>query len=112
MVDENLANIAAQDPRLAAAVNGSSTLNPNFSIGTGTADEANALGQAWVGDGAKLVSNQEACPGCLVSADGTMVYRPPQPKSSTFATTGVQANFVRQTPSGTIISNGHLNVTP
>ncbi|NML32388.1 hypothetical protein HHL14_16285 [Paraburkholderia sp. G-4-1-8] len=112
LANENLANIAAQDSRLATAVNGSGTSNPNFSIGSGTVAEANALGQAWVGDGATLVSNQAACPGCLVSADGTMIYRPPQPKSSPFATTGVQANFVRQTPSGTIISNGHLNVTP
>jgi filamentous hemagglutinin len=112
LTNQNLANIAAQDSRLAAAVNGSGTSNPNFSIGTGTVAEANALGQVWVGDGATLVSNQVACPGCLVSADGTMIYRPPQPKSSPFATTGVQANFVQQTPNGTVISNGHLNVTP
>ncbi|WP_052115913.1 hypothetical protein [Paraburkholderia xenovorans] len=110
--NENLANIAALDPRLAAAVSGSGTTNLNFSIGTGTVAEANALGQSWVGEGATLVSNQAACPGCLISADGTMIYRPPQPKSSQYATTGIQANFVRQTPSGTIISNGHLNVTP
>lgn len=112
LANQNLSNIAAQDPILAAAVNGSGTSNPNFSIGTGTVAEANVLGQTWVGEGATLVSNQVACPGCLVSADGTMIYRPPQPKSSQFASTGVQANFVRQTPSGTIISNGHLNVTP
>ncbi|WP_245982888.1 beta strand repeat-containing protein [Trinickia fusca] len=112
LANENLANIAAQDSRLAAAVTGSGTSNPNFSIGTGTVAEANALGQVWVGDGATLVSNQVACPGCLVSADGTMIYRPPQPKASPFATTGVQANFVRQTPGGAIISNGHLNVIP
>ncbi|WP_174977331.1 hemagglutinin repeat-containing protein [Pandoraea communis] len=112
LVNENLVNIAARDPRLGVAVNGSGTSNPNFSVGSGSVADANALGQVWVGDGAKLVSNQAACPGCLVSADGTMIYRPPQPKTSPFATTGVQANFVRQTPSGTIISNGHLNVIP
>ncbi|AVF39859.1 hypothetical protein AL486_09170 [Pandoraea apista] len=112
LVNENLVNIAARDPRLRVAVNGSGTSNPNFSVGSGSVADANALGQVWVGDGAKLVSNQAACPGCLVSADGTMIYRPPQPKTSPFATTGVQANFVRQTPSGTIISNGHLNVIP
>ena len=112
LANENLANIAARDPRLAAAVNGSGTSSPNFSIGSGTGAEANSLGQTWVGDGATLVSNQGACPGCLVSADGTRIYRPPQPKSSPYATTGVQANFVRQSPSGTIISNGHLNITP
>mgnify|MGYP003575676720 CR=1 FL=1 len=32
-------------------------------------------------------------------------------KASLFATTGVQANFVRQPKTGTVISNGHLNVT-
>jgi hypothetical protein len=112
LASENIANIAVQDSRLAAAVNGSGKSNPNFSIGTGTATEANQLGQIWVGDGARLVSNQNACPGCLISADGTRIFRPPQPKSSPFARTGVQANFVQQTPTGTVISNGHLNVTP
>jgi hypothetical protein len=112
LVNENLANIAAQDSRLAAAVKGSGTSNPNFSIGIGTTAEANTLGQAWVGDGATLVSNQVACPGCLISADRTMIYRPPQPKSSPFSTTGVQANFVKQTPDGVVLSNGHLNITP
>jgi filamentous hemagglutinin len=112
LASENLANIAAQDPRLAAAVKGSSTASPNFSIGTGTVAEADQLGQTWVGDGARLVGNQTACPGCLISADGTRIYRPPQPKTSSFATTGVQANFVQQTSTGTVISNGHLNVTP
>jgi hypothetical protein len=111
LASENLANIAAQDPRLAAAVKGSSAASPNFSIGTGTVAEANQLGQTWVGDGARLVGNQTACPGCLISADGTRIYRPPQPKTSSFATTGIQANFVQQTSTGTVISNGHLNVT-
>lgn len=100
---ENLTNIAAQDYRLAAAVNGSFKSNPNFSIGEGSVVEANRLGRAWVGDGARLVKKQSDCPGCLISADGTRIYRPPQPKSSSFATTGVQANFVRQTPNGTLI---------
>jgi filamentous hemagglutinin len=108
---ENLANIAAQDYRLAAAVQGSGTKNPNFSIGMGTADEANRLGQIWVGDGARLIADQSKCPGCLISADGARIYRPPEAKISSYATTGVQANFVQRAPNGEVISNGHLNVT-
>lgn len=106
---ENLANIAASDPRLSNAVNAS---RRDFSIGTGTVSESDKLGRVWVGDGARPVSNQSSCPGCLISADGTRIYRPPQPKSSSFALTGVQANFVQQTVDGKLISNGHLNVTP
>jgi len=40
LANQNLANIAAQDSRLAAAVNGSGTSNPNFSVGSGTIAEA------------------------------------------------------------------------
>ena len=65
LIQENLSNIAAQDLRLAAAVNGSGTKNPNFSIGQGTSSEANQLGKTWVGDGAR-------------------VYRPPTHKDSSF----------------------------
>jgi RHS repeat-associated protein len=101
---ENLTNIANQDARLALAVSGKG----NFSIGTGTAAESNALGKIWVGDGAKPMSGVS---GGLVSADGRMTYRPPAAKSSSFATTGVQANF-QQFSNGQMISNGHLNITP
>lgn len=96
------------------AAKGSGTSNPNFPIGTGTAAEANRLGQAWVGDGARLTNNQKECPGCLVSADGTRIYRPPSVKPNTpaeFNPTGVQANF-EQLSNGKRISNGHLVVTP
>lgn len=105
---ENLANIASQDPRLATAVYGGGSGNMNFSIGTGTAAEADALGQVWVGDGAQPMGG---VPDGLVSADGTMTYRPPQPKNSPFAFTGVQANF-QQLSNGQVISNGHLNIVP
>ncbi|MGU8115044.1 VENN motif pre-toxin domain-containing protein, partial [Serratia marcescens] len=108
---QNLNNIAKLDPRLSEAVKGSGTKNPNFSVGMGTAAEADRLGKIWVGDGGKLVDNQKKCPGCWVSADGSLVYRPPSPKKSPFATTGVQANFQILDKSGAVISNGHLNVT-
>ena len=48
---ENLANIAAQDTRLAAEVQG------DAGIGAGTAMEADQLGRIWVGDGARFVEN-------------------------------------------------------
>ena len=85
---QNLLNIASQDTRLAAVVNGSGTKNPNFSIGEGTAAEADELGMTWVGDGATKSSD-----GGFISADGTRGYRPPTAKESSLATTGVQANF-------------------
>ena len=115
---ENLANIAAQDTRLAKAVIGDGG-RLNFSVGTGTAAEANQLGKTWVGDGAQLVADQVGCPGCWKSADGLRIYRPPTPKNapSSFNPTGVQANFVTlavnpATGSSTIVGNGHLVVLP
>ncbi|WP_344761416.1 hypothetical protein [Actimicrobium antarcticum] len=112
LAKENLANIAVQDPRLAAALSGK---GKNFTIGTGTTAEANQLGQVWVGDGARLIRGQKDCPGCLISADGLRVYRPPSFKPNTpveFNPTGLQANFVQQTQTGQVISNGHLVVKP
>lgn len=51
----------------------------------------------------------------LISADGTRVYRPPTPKDSPFATTGVQANFETYninpvTGQRVKVSNGHMDV--
>jgi hypothetical protein len=92
-------------------LNGRGKKNPNFSIGKGTFSESNQLGKMWVGDGAKKTSDGLA----LVSADGTRVYRPPTRKNSSFATTGVQANFETYninpvTGQRLKVSNGHLNV--
>jgi len=112
LANENLANIAAQDPRLAAAVNGSGTSNLNFSIGSGTATDANQLGKIWVGDGATMMSDGSG----LMSADGTRAYRFPTQKNSPYATTGTQANFEMYNVNAVTgqrvkVSNGHLNVT-
>ncbi len=104
---ENLANIAAQDSRLARAVSGEA------GIGSGTAAESDQLGRIWVGDSARLATDQVNCPGCLWSADGTRFYRPPSVKPNTspkYNPTGVQANF-EQWVNGKKISNGHLVVT-
>ncbi|WP_313108728.1 hemolysin [Atlantibacter sp.] len=118
LVQQNLDNIAKQDARLAAAVKGSGTTNPNSSVGMGTAAEADRLGKIWVGDGAKLVTNQKDCPGCWVSADGARLYRPPTVKPNTpaqFNPTGVQANFQilevnSNTGKSVTISNGHMSI--
>ena len=114
LYEENLQKIAAYDARLAIAVNGGGG-SKNFSIGTGSTVDADYLGKVWVGDGAKLVSNQIACPGCLKSADGLRIYRPPSNKPNTpveFNPTGMQANFVKPSLDGKIISNRHLVVIP
>ena len=95
---------------MAAAVKGSGTTNPNFSIGRGTTAEADRLGKIWVGDGTRPISG---VPGGLISADGTRVYRPPTAKPNTpiqLNPTGVQANF-QELSSGKVVSNGHLSVT-
>ncbi|WP_238812629.1 hypothetical protein, partial [Paraburkholderia sp. SG-MS1] len=112
LADENLANIAASDSRLATALDGSGKSNPNFSIGSGTAAEADQLGKLWVGDGAKMTSDGSG----WISADGTRVYRMPNEKDSPYATTGTQANFETYTINAITgqrakIGNGHLNVT-
>jgi hypothetical protein len=110
LTNQNLANIAALDTRLETAVYGDGSGSLNFSIGTGSATEADSLGQAWVGDGARPMNG---VPGGLVSADGTRVYRPPTAKPNTptqYAPTGVQANF-QLLENGVVVSNGHLNVS-
>lgn len=79
----------------------------NFGLGKATAEQADNLGKAWVGDGYRIASDGKS----LVSADGLRVYRPPSPKSSPYATTGTQANFERKIEvGGRPISNGHLNI--
>lgn len=97
----------------ASAVAGSikDAKNPNFSIGQGTLSEANQLGKTWVGEGATKTSDGFG----LISEDGTRVYWPPTLKDSSFATTGVQANFEMYkinpvTGQRVKVSNGHLNV--
>jgi hypothetical protein len=78
----------------------------NFGLGSGTRAEAERLGRAWVGDGAKLASDGKT----LVSADGLRQFRPPSFKPNL----GIeQANFEqRLAPSGQWFSNGHLDIGP
>ncbi|HGM2490511.1 TPA: MafB family polymorphic toxin, partial [Neisseria gonorrhoeae] len=77
--EQNLNNIAAQDPRLSLAIHEG---KKNFPIGTATYEEADRLGKIWVGEGARQTSG-----GGWLSRDGTRQYRPPTEKKSQFATT-------------------------
>lgn len=76
------------------------------------------MGKAWVGDGYRVASDVKT----LVSADSLRTYRPPSSKSSSYAETGVQANFEQLQPikyivnkkeiwKNKVISNAHLDVT-
>ncbi len=82
----------------------------NFTLGTATAEDAQLLGEAWVGAGARETRDGSG----LISADGLRVYRYPSVKrNSPYATTGVQANFeLKSTPTTKPYSNGHLNILP
>lgn len=76
----------------------------NFGIGTATRQEAQAMGEAWVGPGARVASDGKT----LVSADGLRVYRPPSFKPNLGK---VQANFeAKVVPGGRPVSNGHLDI--
>jgi hypothetical protein len=82
----------------------------NFTLGTATAEDAQLLGEAWVGAGARQTRDGTG----MVSADGLRVYRyPAEKRNSPYATTGVQANFeYKLRPNVKPYSNGHLNISP
>ncbi|BEO61579.1 hemagglutinin-like protein [Serratia marcescens] len=105
---QNLNNIAKQDPRLAAVVKGDNG-KLNYGIGSGSKEEADRLGKIWVGDGARPLSDGKG----LISADGTRVYRYPASKPNTpqeLSPTGVQANF-ETLKDGQKIGNAHMVIT-
>jgi filamentous hemagglutinin len=113
LVQQNLSNIAKQDPILAAVVKGDNG-KLNYGVGSGTKAEADRLGQIWVGDGARPTKDGTG----LMSADGTRVYRFPKGKPNAPASvnpTGVQANFETfqinpVTGQKTKVGDGHLNI--
>jgi len=113
LVQQNLNNIAKQDPRLDAVIKGDNG-KLNYGVGSGTKAEADRLGQIWVGDGARPTKDGTG----LMSADGTRVYRFPKGKPNAPASvnpTGIQANFETfqinpVTGQKTKIGDGHLNV--
>jgi len=109
LVQQNLNNIAKQDPRLEIAIKGDGSGKKDFSMGEGSKTEADRLGQIWLGDGAKQTSG-----GGWISADGTRGYRSPSTKDSPFATTGTQANFetyeINSSGKPVKVRYGHLNI--
>jgi RHS repeat-associated protein len=74
--------------------------------GSVTAEQADDLGRAWVGPGAKIASDGKT----LYSA--FRQYRPPSAKpNDPYTTTGVRANFEsRSVPGGQWQNNGHLDI--
>ena len=80
----------------------------NFGIGSATAKQSDAMGQAWVGKGHRV---SESDGRTLISKDGLRQYRPPSAKNSEHAKTGVQSNFEqRLKPEGEWQSNAHLDI--
>ncbi len=77
----------------------------NFGIGSATVEQAEAMGRAWVGEGATLASDGKT----LTSANGLRQYRPPsyKPKLGRH-----QANLEgRSEPAGQWQSNAHVDIT-
>jgi hypothetical protein len=81
------------------------TKEGNFTAGSATQTEANALGRTWVGRGAQLSKDGKA----LVRTTGNekLVYRFPQLKSGLGK---VQANLQRWV-NGKLVSNAHIDIT-
>jgi filamentous hemagglutinin len=76
----------------------------NFGIGSATAEDANALGKAWVGDDATLSSDGRA----LISKNGLRQYRFPSYKPKLGKT---QANLEQRGPGSTQwTSNAHIDI--
>ncbi|MFL7962272.1 VENN motif pre-toxin domain-containing protein [Pseudomonas kielensis] len=79
----------------------------NFGIGSGTSEQADVMGKAWVGGGYKVASDGKT----LVSQDGLRQYRPPTYKPNR---QGTQANFEQRFPGQETKkwqSNAHLDIT-
>ncbi|AVB18210.1 MULTISPECIES: RHS repeat-associated core domain-containing protein [Pseudomonas syringae group] len=79
----------------------------NFGIGSGTREQADVMGKAWVGDGYKVASDGKT----LVSENGLRQYRPPTYKPYQ---KGTQANFEQRFPGQETKkwqSNAHLDIT-
>lgn len=113
LVQQNLNNIAKQDPRLAAVVQGDNG-KLNYGVGSGSVSEADHLGKIWVGDGAIPTTDGKG----LVSVDGLRVYRYPDAKPNApihLNPTGTQANFETYkinpaTGERVRVGNGHMSI--
>jgi hypothetical protein len=100
-----LAVIARKDwPKLSGILQAATRGKGDFGLGAVTKDEAEIIGRAWVGDGARLSRDGKA----WVSKDGMRQYRPPQRKPRLKLT---QANLESRTsPTGQWQHNGHLDI--
>jgi hypothetical protein len=91
--------------RSESLVNAAASGEGNFGMGLGTAEESDAAGKAFVGDGYTTSSD-----GSLMSKDKLRQYRGPSFKPKLGKT---QANFEsRSKPSGKWTNDGHLDITP
>ena len=91
-------------PQLAEMLKLAAKGKGNFSVGSATRNQAQAMGEAWVGPGYRVSSDGVA----IISTDGLRQYRQPSFKPRQSRT---QANFeTRQTPRGEWQSNGHLDI--
>ncbi len=89
---------------LSGKLRGAARAKGNFGIGSGTREQAQAMGEAWVGPGFKVASDGKI----LISADGLRQFRPPSFKPSLGK---FQANFETR-PVGLTQwqSNAHLDI--
>ena len=91
-------------PEISAMLQTAAREKGNYTLGTVTRREADVIGRAWVGDGARLASDGRT----WVSRDGLRQYRPFKYKVKR----GVwQANIQwRVKPEGEWLSNGHIHL--
>ena len=89
---------------MAGTLRQASKTKGNFGMGQATRQEAQVMGEAWVGPGHRVASDGKT----LISADGLKAYRPPSYKPFQGKE---QANFEwRNSPGGVPTGNGHLDV--
>lgn len=106
-----------RDAELFGMLREAGTAYPSGSFGVSgdvTAQEADRMGSAWVGAGARSIEGGKG----LVSADGTKIYRSPTTKGGGTS----QANFIKTWPLGAMprgsearpsvvtASNAHVNI--
>ncbi len=97
---------AEQAARFSGMLRSAARGKGNFGIGRATAQEADDLGRAWVGEGFTTASNGTI----LISRDGLRQYRPPSYKP---AQGRRQANLeARQRPGGEWQHNAHIDIVP
>lgn len=96
---------AGDSPQLSGVLRDAAKGKGNFGLGSATQEQADAAGQAWVGNGASLASDGKT----WVSQDGLRQFRAPSFKPNL---NQWQSNFEwRVVPRGPWQGNGHLDIT-